>query len=46
MLKETKKALNPKSSTISCDGYRPQIKLLENTYKEPYIDYHNIKRMD
>lgn len=37
MLQETKKALNPKGSTITCDGYRPQIKLLKNICKQPFI---------
>ena len=37
MLKETKKALNPKASTITCDGYRPQVKLLERLCNEPSI---------
>lgn len=37
MLQETKKALNPKGSTITCDGYRPQIKLLKKTCRESYV---------
>ncbi len=37
MIQETKKALNTKGSTISCDGYRPQIKLLKNICKQSFI---------
>ena len=34
MIKESKKALNKTQSTISCDGYRPQIKLVKNLIKD------------
>ena len=37
MIKETKQALNPKASTITCDGYRPQIKVLKDDCQEPWI---------
>ncbi len=37
MVKETKKSLNEKGSTITCDGYRPQLKLLLDNCTEPFI---------
>ena len=37
MIKETKKALNPSASTITCDGYFPQVKVLKDMCQEPEI---------
>jgi len=37
MLKETKKALNPKGSLISCDADKKPLRLVKDMYTEPFI---------
>ena len=44
MIKETKKALNPAGSAITCDGYLPQVKAVKKLCPEPTIDIQTSKQ--